>query len=55
MNRNKILPSEKISNELSELLLNGKDRQDNLLGLILMKSLKKTVQELLEYEIEKII
>jgi transposase-like protein len=53
MNRNKILPSEKISNELSELFLNGKDSQEDLLGLILKKSLQKTVQELLEQEIEK--
>ncbi|MBL8006550.1 MAG: hypothetical protein JNJ56_03405, partial [Ignavibacteria bacterium] len=56
MNRNKILPSEKISNELSELLMNGmngKDSQEDLLGIILKKSLQKTVQELLEQEIEK--
>jgi transposase-like protein len=53
MNRNKILPSERISNELSELLTNGKDSQEDLLGLILKKSLQKTVQELLEEEIEK--
>ena len=48
-----MLPSEKISNELTELFLNGKDSQEDLLGLILEKSLQKTVQELLEQEIEK--
>jgi len=53
MSRNKILPSEKISNELSELFLKGKETQEDLLGLILKKSLQKTVQELLEEEIDK--
>lgn len=53
MNRNKILPSERISNELSELFTQGKDTQEDLLGLILKKSLQKTIQEMLEQEIEK--
>lgn len=53
MNRNKILPSERISNELSELFTQGKDTQGDLLGLILKKSLQKTIQEMLEQEIEK--
>lgn len=53
MNQSKILPSERISNELSELFLNGKDTREDLLGEILKKSLQKTVQELLEKEIEK--
>ena len=53
MNRNKILPSERISNELSELFLNGKDTGEDLLGVILKKSLQKTIQEMLEQEIEK--
>lgn len=53
MNRNKILPSERISNELSELFNNGRETQEDLLGLILKKSLQKTVQELLEEEIDK--
>ena len=46
MNRNKLLPSEKKSNEQSELIMNGKDSQEGLLGLILKKSLQKTVKEL---------
>ena len=33
--------------------MNGKDGQEDILGLILKKSLQKTVQELLEQEIEK--
>ncbi len=53
MNRNKILPSEKISNELSELFSTGSQPQEDLLGLLLKKSLQKTVQELLEEEIDK--
>lgn len=53
MNRNKILPSERISNELSELFTNGKDTREDLLGLIMKKSLQKTIQEMLEQEIEK--
>lgn len=53
MNRNKILPSERISNELSELFSNGKDTGEDLLGVILKKSLQKTIQEMLEQEIEK--
>jgi putative transposase len=53
MNRNKILPSQKISNELSELFLEGRQTEEDLLGLILKKSLQKTVQELLEEEIDK--
>ena len=51
--RNKILPSEKISNELSELFSKGTEAQEDLLGMILKKSLQKTVQELLEEEIDK--
>jgi transposase-like protein len=53
MNRNKILPSERISNELSELLTNGIETQEDLLGIILKKSLQKTVQEILEQEVSK--
>lgn len=53
MNNNKILPSEKISNELSELFHNGKETSEDLLGIILKKSLQKTVQEMLEQEIDK--
>lgn len=53
MNRNKILPSERISNELSELFSNGKDTGEDLLGVILKKSLQKTIQEMPEQEIEK--
>jgi len=53
MNRNKIQPSERISNELSELLSKGKDTQEDLLGLILKKSLQKTIQEILEQEVDK--
>ncbi len=53
MNRNKILPSERISNELSELFLKGSEPQEDLLGTILKKSLQKTVQELLEQEVSK--
>lgn len=53
MNRSKILPSERISNELSDLFTKGKDTQEDLLGLIMKKSLQKTIQEMLEQEIEK--
>jgi len=53
MNRNKILPSERISNELSEIFAKGKDTGEDLLGLIMKKSLQKTIQEMLEQEIEK--
>ncbi len=53
MNNKKILPSEKISNELSELFSNGIQTKEDLLGLILKKSLQKTVQKLLEEEIDK--
>ncbi|MBK9335019.1 MAG: hypothetical protein IPM96_22105 [Ignavibacteria bacterium] len=53
MNRNKILPSERISNELSELFSNGTDTREDLLGVILKKSLQKTIQEMLEQEVEK--
>lgn len=53
MNGNKLLPSEKISNELSELFSDGINTSEDLLGLILKKSLKKTIQEMLEQEVEK--
>lgn len=56
---NKILPSERISNELSDLFINGikgkssGESSEDLLGIIMKKSLQKTIQELLEQEIEK--
>jgi len=53
MSRNKILPSERISNEISELLSNGLETQEDLLGILLKKSLQKTVQEILEQEVSK--
>lgn len=53
MNGNKLQPSERISNELTELFLNGVDTTEDLLSLLLKKSLQKTVQEMLEQEVEK--
>ena len=53
MNGKKLLPSEKISNELSELFSGGEKTSEDLLGLILKKSLQKTLQEMLEQEVEK--
>jgi hypothetical protein len=43
----------KISNELYELFSEGINTSEDLLGLILKKSLQKMLQELLEQEVEK--
>lgn len=53
MNGKKLLPSEKISNELSELFSEGEQTSEDILGLIRKKSLQKTLQEMLEQEVEK--
>lgn len=48
----KILPSERISNEISELLSQGSSQEDDLLSVLIQKSVKKVIQEILEQEIQ---
>lgn len=47
----KIQPSEKISNEISELVENGCQQSDDLLTLLVKKSIEKILQEALEQEV----
>jgi len=47
----KIQPSKKISKEIHELIQNGCDKSDDLLTLLIQKSVKKIIQETLEQEI----
>lgn len=47
----KIRPSEKISNEISELLKKGCSETEDFLTVLIRKSVKKIVQEILEQEI----
>lgn len=48
----KILPSERISNEISELLSQGSLEADNLLTVLIQMAVKKIIQEILEQEIQ---
>ena len=47
----KIQPSERISNEISELIANGCDESEDLLSILIKKSVSKIVHETLEQEI----
>jgi len=47
----KILPSERISNEICELLSAGTSSHEDLLSVLVRQSFKKMVQEILEQEI----
>ena len=47
----KIPPSERISNEISELLEKGSVETEDFLSMLLRKSVKKIIQETLEQEI----
>lgn len=47
----KIRPSEKISNEISELLKKGCSEREDFLTVLIRKSVKKIMQEVLEQEI----
>jgi putative transposase len=47
----KVQPSERISNEISELIDNGCYQSEDLLSLLLKKSVAKIIQEILEQEI----
>jgi len=47
----KILPSERISNEICELLSAGTSSNEDLLSVLVRQSFKKMVQEILEQEI----
>ena len=44
---------QKIRNEISELFSEGEKTSEDILGLIPKKSLQKTLQEMLEQEVEK--
>lgn len=46
------LPFERISNESSELLKQGSADEGNLLAILIQKSVKKPIQEILEQQIE---
>ncbi len=48
----KILPSERISNEISELLIQGSSTGEDLLTVLIQKSIKKLIQEVLEQEVQ---
>jgi len=47
----KIQPSDRISKEISELLQTGSDKSEDLLTLLINKSVRKIIQETLEQEI----
>ena len=47
----KLQPSERISNEISVLLENGCDEEEDLLSIMIKKSTLKLIQEVLEQEI----
>ena len=48
----KMLPSQRISREISELLNQGLFGEENLLSILVQKSVKKIIQEILEQEIQ---
>ena len=48
----KMLPSERISHEISELLSRGSSGKENLLSILIEKSFKKIIQEILEQEVQ---
>jgi putative transposase len=50
MYREKIRPSERISKEINEIINGDFKTEENLLGLLIEKSVKKLIQELLEEE-----
>ena len=48
----KIRPSERISKEISELVDNGVREDQDLLSMLVHKSVRKLIQEILEQEVE---
>lgn len=48
----KVLPSVRISNEISELLEKGYEGSDDLLSVLIKKSVKRVIQEVLEAEVK---
>ena len=48
----KILPSERISNEIFDLLQKGSQSEEDLLSQLVQKSVKKLMQEILEQEVK---
>lgn len=48
----KIQPSERISKEISQILENGYIGEEDLMSVIIKKSVKKVIQEILEQEVE---